>query len=329
MFNIWVTDKCNLKCAYCYEKKKIREDYNIDVETLYEFIEKYNMREDVVINFHGGEPLLNFEAIKEISYTIKKKYPTAELSLTTNGTIINDEILDFLYDMQCEVSISIDGNAYAHDKYRIDKNGKGSHHLVMNTIMRIKRAGITNIRYRMTFNSHTVNELYDNIVWLYSHGVDNLVAVPDYFDMEWNEDSLNIYESTLYKLKQYMDEVETKQYYLSLLDKRKVNYKGYCNGGIGSYNIAVNGDVYPCTYTVGNSKYKIGNIKGGIDNKMVDNLKELCHQDISECIGCTYKSRCSAYRCRYVNEIIIDDICKVAPILCNFENIHYKFFIHS
>lgn len=329
MFNIWVTNRCNLNCAYCYEKKKSDIEFNMDLNALYKFIEKYNVQEDVVINFHGGEPLLNFPAIKEISYVIKDKYPTAELSFTTNGTIINNDILDFMYEMQCEVSISIDGDKNTHDRYRINKVGEGSHRLVMNTISRMKSRGITNIRYRMTFNSHTVDRLFDNINWLFVNRINNIVASPDYFDADWDEKSLENYENTLYRLKNYYNNIESGQLYISLLDNNLVKYKGRCNVGSGSYNIAVDGSVYPCTYTVGNLKYKIGNIMEGIDKKRVRSLQEICYQEINECDRCDYKMHCNAYRCRFVNEIIVGDINKVAPIICNFDNINYKFFVHS
>lgn len=329
MFNIWVTNRCNLNCTYCYEKEKNDFELDMDLNALYKFIDKYNIQEDVVVNFHGGEPLLNFQVIKEISYVIKEKYPTAELSFTTNGTIINSEILDFIYDMQCEVSISIDGDKDTHDKYRINGIGEGSHYLVMDTIRKMKNRGITNIRYRMTFNSHTVDRLFDNINWLFFNGIDNIVAVPDYFDENWNEKSLRKYEDTLKKLKKYYNNIESDKFYISLLDKTLIKYKGLCNGGNGSYNISVDGSVYPCTYTVGNIKYKIGDIVDGIDDNKVRSLQDICYQEIKECDGCDYKMHCNAYRCRFINEILVGDITKVSPIICNFDNINYKFFVHS
>ena len=108
------------------------------IEYIFKIIKGRNKKE-FALSFYGGEPLLNFENIKRIVDFSKKLFNGWKLtfSITTNGTLINNEIIDFLISNDFQILISIDGPKAIHDAKRIFPNGKGSFELIMNNLEKI------------------------------------------------------------------------------------------------------------------------------------------------------------------------------------------------
>jgi len=143
-----VTQNCNLRCSYCiysgmYEQRS-HTNKTMSYETMKEsvdFLMKHSTNSEMVdIGFYGGEPLLAFNNIKSLLTYIKTKYPYKKVtySMTTNGTIFNDEIIEFLSDNNVSLMISIDGPKELHDKNRVFINGKGSFEPMMENLLYIK-----------------------------------------------------------------------------------------------------------------------------------------------------------------------------------------------
>lgn len=148
------TRECNLRCKYCFEEEGFKtpnfsvEKVNNEFVNSYSFIEKFV---DGVISynefngcrtsefiFHGGEPLLIYPSNLEKIFTYIKKYCHTVISIQTNGTIINDEIIKLLKKYQVTVGVSIDGYQKTHDENRITNSGRGTHELVMRNINLLK-----------------------------------------------------------------------------------------------------------------------------------------------------------------------------------------------
>ena len=147
-FNIIVTSKCNLRCKYCYEgNNKSHRDMNIDTANkAIDFIanmiaqEETNRRNRVV--FHGGEPMLNFGLIKFIKSRLDKiingNY-AIDYMTTINGTILNDEMIDFIKQNNIFLSISIDGTKEIHNQNRIYHDGKGSYSILIENLKKLNQ----------------------------------------------------------------------------------------------------------------------------------------------------------------------------------------------
>jgi len=144
-----VTQDCNLRCSYCtysgmYEQRG-HTNKTMSYETMkksVDFLMEHSMNsEHVNIGFYGGEPLLAFENIKKLIAYIKKQYPYKDLtySMTTNGTVFNDEIIKFLSTNKISLTISIDGPKEVHDKNRVFANGEGSFDPMMKNLLYIKK----------------------------------------------------------------------------------------------------------------------------------------------------------------------------------------------
>lgn len=135
MFIIGVTEQCNLRCKYCcysgsYSGKRTHGEFSINklnIEMIINFIEANSKTESKRIAFYGGEPLLHFDFVKECFIRCKSRLGNnVSFSISTNGTLLTPEIIDWLLSNDIEIAISVDGDKYFHDKHRVDYSGKGT-----------------------------------------------------------------------------------------------------------------------------------------------------------------------------------------------------------
>ena len=143
MFIIGITEQCNLRCTYCcysgaYEHNRSHSQKwmeSSDVDEIYDFILRSSTKRPIHIAFYGGEPLLQYPLIQ---YTIQQGYELfgkeTNFSITTNGTVLTPEKIDWLMGQQVELVISLDGTKAFHDKHRVNANGQGSYNRVHETL---------------------------------------------------------------------------------------------------------------------------------------------------------------------------------------------------
>jgi len=154
MMTIEVTDSCNMRCKYCifsggYQFYRNHGSHNISIETAKAAVDFYLAHhigtKAVSIGFYGGEPLLNFSVIQEsceYAKRVEKKLNRdrrLEFSLTTNGTILDKEIIRWLIDQEFSLTVSCDGPAFIHDRHRVFPTGKGSFDIVLRNLQEINR----------------------------------------------------------------------------------------------------------------------------------------------------------------------------------------------
>lgn len=148
-----VTENCNLRCEYCVYSDKYPKDISysnlkMDFKTaklaideyfkLHREREKHGLNKSPNISFYGGEPLLNFDLIKECVNYIKEIDPSTVFYITTNGTIMNNEIAHFLATNNFVVTFSLDGNKENNDRNRIFINQKGTFDIIYNNVKKLK-----------------------------------------------------------------------------------------------------------------------------------------------------------------------------------------------
>lgn len=337
--NLWLTYDCNLRCKYCYEQKLKRSCTNeinkVNINEYISYIEKYLYEKEIgednfyIVNFHGGEPLIKFEilkdAVKKLKESSVRKNKKISFGVTTNGTLLNDEIINFLCEnFQYSLSVSIDGNKEIHDQNRKFANGKGSFDLVINNALKVLQKR-KDVRIRMTFNTKSVNSLCDNILYLIELGFKTIVPVADFFDSNWNDSNSKIIGEQLDRLMNsdvYKENPNVKVGILKSLESLKP--KGTCSAGESFINISADGRIFPCTYTVGQHEFNIGNIHDGIDFEKVKMYKEICTSQNEECRGCTYYNYCRSGRCKFVNKIITGSFLTPCSQICALSNEEFK-----
>ena len=202
-----LTENCNLRCKYCYEmdKQRVSMDKKKAIEILEKSLHQMDGYESAVIELHGGEPFLNFELIKQIDEYVMENYNFPVLfRTTTNGTCINKEIQNWLYERRdrYEVMLSLDGMRNDHDFNRITVNNRGSFDLID---LEFFKSTWENCPVSMTVSETTLPNLSANTIWIQEQGMDCLNAFQ--WATAWNlEKTYPILKRELKKLIRYYTE---------------------------------------------------------------------------------------------------------------------------
>ena len=135
-----IAQDCNLRCKYCFLEqgpfgaKRRRMSAGVAFAAVDFLLRESRESENISLTFTGGEPLLNFKAIKSaVEYAqveAERKGKKAKFLIATNGTLFNDNIISFIKENQIEVQVSLDGDEETHDKMRIFPNGRGSYRVI-------------------------------------------------------------------------------------------------------------------------------------------------------------------------------------------------------
>lgn len=326
---IHLTDKCNLRCKYCYENKKEKD---IDFEYIknlvdYEIAQKNKYS---IISFYGGEPLLRKEIIKEtINYINSKKSKTKfYYSMTTNGTLIDDEFIKYMKDNNfLNIGYSIDGNRKSQDLNRITANGTSSFDIVLENAKKILKE-FKNVVAMVVVTKNNIEYLDENVEFLIDVGFKNLNLQFNYLD-NWEDDDLEVIKKKYTKLaKIYADEIiKENDISIPLIDDKIRTHieEGYncnkeCKMGMKTINVGTDGNFYPCMQFVGDSNFIIGNCKNGID---IEKRKELIINSGKEneiCVNCSINKRCK-HTCCCKNYMTTTNVNGLAPIVCETEKI--------
>lgn len=329
LYNIWVTRACNLKCDYCYEGMEKKSDY-FPIEMTDAFvrfiINTGGIKKRHWINFHGGEPLLNFNGILEIVKKLEQCEVFCSYSLTTNGTRFTPEILEFIERHHVDTTISIDGDRETHDHFRKSADGSGSYTAAVQGMKSLIKRNIP-VRIRLTFHSQTVSKLLHNIQHILGLGGKTVIAAPDVFDSGWVDGDMLILERQLNLLNDYYHnsiEKQEPEIFISMTHKEEFKKLGICRGGFNEFNIDCDGSIYPCVYTVADRLFRIGDLKQGINQTALDRLSREYEKKNGECEDCGHADRCVACRCKFLNHALTGGFCTPSPVICSIEHAKIK-----
>lgn len=298
--NIWTTTDCNLDCTYCYEDSHLKNCGNFNQlleDKLFCFL-KENQFE--YINFHGGEPLLNYQFLIEVTKKVYELNPKIKVGFTTNGTIMNAEILDFIRKFSSNfyntVSVSIDGDKASFDICRYKKLGISVYDQVIKNALILNE--VVKVRIRMTIIPDQICNLTSNILKLYKLGFKTIIPIFEIYQYKWKKQNfIDLYEQ--YKI---MFELTHKYSDLTVgLVSDVINLfhvKGRCTLGT---NIYANGDIYACPAIMGEEKFKTGNIEYGINYEKIEDLKNICNKENKLCSKCILNKSCIYERCKFYN----------------------------
>ena len=314
-----VTADCNLRCKYCYITHK-SDDKRMSFGTAKKFID-YILRSPikkqkaVILDFIGGEPLLETKLIDQICDYFKVKtyeinhewYWNYRISISTNGVNYSDEeVQNFIKKNYGKLSIGItlDGTKRKHDLQRVFPDGSGSYDVIKKNIplWLSQFDGVT----KVTFASEDLCYLKESIIDLWESGITEVAANVVYEDVWKPKDEL-IFEKQLMELAEYVVEHDLyDQYKCTLFDDYiGSNYSEdeLINTSCGAGKmIAVDpyGNLYPCMryydYSLNNRKgYIIGNVEDGIDFEKVRPFGTLMYryQSDKECLDCEVATGCT------------------------------------
>lgn len=327
---LMVCQECNLRCRYCYGEGGEYNDRGImSLETGKKAIVfgLENCEKEILsIIFFGGEPLMQFQFIREWVHFAQEEAAKRSMqvcfSITTNATLITDEIADFFKANRFGVTISIDGIEKNNDKNRFYANGKGAYHNIIRGVHIIQNHGV-NASARGTVTSNNKNMLM-NWKHLYDMHFSNIHLAPAINLLE-NSD-LDLYVAEEIKMIDYFMKCLKNYEYESI--SRMHNIESFmlrihnggrrntcCGAQVRMIAVDKNGDIYPCHRFVSAKEMCIGNIDNGWNNhKMMLTHKELL-LDNSECGNCWAKVLCGG-GCPFENYTENAVICKPNSFTC-------------
>lgn len=341
---LWITEDCNLRCRYCFVRKNKRTISKETIQKLFEFM-RSNRRlfhQRAIINFTGGEPFLKFDIIKyivECYKTGRGEFPiNLDFAVITNGTLLNDKIIDFLARNRFQVMYSIDGTPSTNNDQRPYEDGASSYRDdIKELVSKMKREQIP-LTARLTFSQHHLN-LTENVKHLVELGFSKIEILHD-MEEKWNGEKTKeekkpspdsrLLKSALYDLaRYYIKEVSRGNHidinifneylarYILAKSNDRLRPTKPCESGKSVVGITIDGEIYPCHHWHNQSnitpdkfdykKCRLGTLEQGIDPQKRREFIDFSSDHIEKCRKCGARFICGG-PCYAVSYLYYGDI---------------------
>lgn len=311
-----IAHDCNLACKYCfaeegeYKGRRALMSYEVGKKALDFLIANSGTRRNLEVDFFGGEPLMNFEVVKQlVAYGREQEKihdKNFRFTLTTNGVLLDDDIMEFANKEMANVVLSIDGRKEIHDKMRPARNGKGSYDIIVPKFRKLAESrGQKNYYVRGTF-THFNKDFAADVIHMADLGfeqisVEPVVAPPeeDYAIQEADVETIcQEYDKLADEMIRRREQGRCFNFFHFMIDLTggPCVAKRLSGCGSGTEYLAVTpwGDFYPCHQFVGNEDFLLGNVDEGITNTEVQDKFKLCNVYAKEkCKDCFARFYCS------------------------------------
>lgn len=311
-----VSHDCNMRCKYCfasqgdYEGRRELMPLETGKAALDFLVKNSEGRRNLEVDFFGGEPLMNFDVVKElVSYgrKIEKEHgKNFRFTITTNGLLLDDEKIDYINEHMDNVVMSIDGRKEVNDSIRPLVGGGGSYDLIVAKFKRLieKREELGKQYFvRGTFTALNT-DFFEDVKHLRDLGFKNISIEPVVTDPG---SPFEIKKSDLDKIFEQYDELAE-----DLAKNKEYNFFHFnidleqgpcmikrisgCGAGLDYLAVTPNGDLYPCHQFVGDEDFIVGNVFEGISpdaEKLTMKFARASAQEKEKCRQCWAKYYCS------------------------------------
>ena len=311
-----VAHTCNLNCSYCFASQgKYHGDravmsYEVGKRALDFLIENSGTRRNLEVDFFGGEPLMNFQVVKDlVAYARsveKEKGKNFRFTLTTNGVLVDDDVIQWANRECSNVVLSLDGRKEVHDRFRVDNAGKGSWEKIVPKFQKFVEARDGREYYMRGTFTHANPDFLQDIQTMLDLGFRELSMEPvvcaEDDPSALTKEDMTIVMDQYEKLAQLMLDWDkagkpfTFYHYMIDLTGGPCIYKRISGCGSGTEYMAVTpwGDLYPCHQFVGEERFKLGDIWNGVTNFEVQKEFASCNVYAHpECRDCWARLYCS------------------------------------
>lgn len=336
-----IAHDCNLRCAYCFastgdfgEGRKLMP-LEVGKKAIDYLIEHSYGRHNLELDFFGGEPLLNFDVVKEVvryARSLEKKHnKNFRFTITTNGMLLTQDKIDFINQEMSNVVLSVDGRKEVTDRVRSRIDGSGCYDAIMpKFIDLVAQRHHENYYVRGTFTKYN-KDFANDVLHLNSLGFDQIsvepVVAPESEPYALTEADLPEVFAEYERLAKIM--IERRKagtgfnffHFMIDLDQGPCAIKRLRGCGCGNEYCAVtpDGDVYPCHQFVGHEEWKMGSVMdGSIDLERKNQFAQATVYHKEECKDCWAKFYCSG-GCNANNMIYCHDILKPNHLACELE----------
>lgn len=298
MLVLSLTGQCNFACKYCYASEH-NEGKMSEATAIMAVKLAAQSGEKFVIQFSGGEPLLNFECLKAVVSYVQQNSLPAVMQIQTNGSLLTDDIARYLFKNKVAIGVSLDGRPKVNDKLRLTKTGEGATDSVLQGLEVLKRnniaAGITCV-----VTDENVSELAGIVEFAYFIG--NIRRIG--FDLLRGQGrGSSLQPPSEVAMLQAMEQVYERGKQLARLTGYKIHFAqqervkilcadsshefGHCYAMNGEAAfVDAKGDIYACSSLVGHSDFYIGNVAEGLEILLVKKVQEQIRDSMDFCKKC-------------------------------------------
>ena len=311
-----IAHDCNLACKYCfaeegeYHGRRALMSFEVGKKALDFLIANSGSRRNLEVDFFGGEPLMNWEVVKQlVAYgrSKEKEYnKNFRFTMTTNGVLLNDEIMEFCNREMSNVVLSLDGRREVNDRMRPFRGGKGSYELIVPKFQKfVRMRGDKDHYIRGTFTRHNLDFSKDVLEFadlgFTSMSIEPVVAQPEEDYAIRKEDLPQILEEYDKLALEYIDRQKAGKgfnfFHFNIdLNQGPCVAKRLSGCGSGTEYLAVTpwGDIYPCHQFVGREEFLLGSVDTGVTNTPVRDEFKLCNVYAKDkCRECFARFYCS------------------------------------
>lgn len=342
-----IAHDCNLRCRYCFAStggfggtRKLM-DFNTAKKSIDMLISLSEGRRNLEVDFFGGEPLMNFDVVRQtVAYarSIEKEHgKNFRFTLTTNGLMLTDDVIDFINKEMSNVVLSIDGRKEINDKLRVRIDGGGSYDTIVPKFQKLV-AGREDKEYYVRGTYTRYNLDFDkDVLSLYDLGFDQIsvepVVGPETDDYAIQESDIPAIEASYDRLMQELLRRRIAKkgnfnffHFMLDLDNGPCAIKRLKGCGSGNEYIAItpDGEIYPCHQFVGNTAFEMGSVDAGIQrNELKEEFAAANIFNKPECQECWAKFFCSG-GCNANNNTFRGSIYKPHTLACELEKIRLE-----
>ncbi len=311
-----VAHTCNLNCSYCfasqgkYHGERAIMSFDVGKRALDFLVENSGDRRNLEVDFFGGEPLMNWQVVKDLvayARSIEKDAgKNFRFTLTTNGVLLDDEVTDFCNREMHNVVLSLDGRKEVNDRFRVDVAGNGSYDRIVPNFQRfVAKRGDKSYYMRGTYthyNTDFTNDLFHMADLGFTElSMEPVVCAPGDPCALTEEDFPVLceqYEILAKDMLRRWREGKPITFYHYMVDLKHgpCIYKRVTGCGSGTEYMAVTpwGELFPCHQFVGDPKYSLGNIWDGVTNTAVQGEFRACNAySRPDCKDCWARLYCS------------------------------------
>lgn len=332
---------CNLRCEYCfastgdYGTGRDLMSFETSKKAIDFLLENSGDRENLEVDFFGGEPTMNWDVLVEtVKYARSKEKEynkNFRFTVTTNGILLDDDKIDFINKEMNNVVLSIDGRKEVNDRMRHRADGTGCHDQIMKNYKKlISKRGDKEYYMRGTYTKYNL-DFSNDVMHMYEEGFDQVSVEPVVTDPKMpyaihEEDLPEVfkeYENLSLKLIDIEKKGDFCNFYHFMIDLDQgpcvIKRLRGCGSGNEYIAISTEGDIYPCHQFVGMDNFKMGNLyEGTFDTKMKDYFAKTHVYNKPECRNCWAKFYCSG-GCNANNYIYAGDVHNAYKLSCEIE----------
>lgn len=354
-----LTERCNLRCTYCYYKVSHEARSLVMSNEIMEAAIRLAFERTLFlgqrflnITFFGGEPLLCMDSIRRgvefAKEIVRERFgdgfevgvPTSapnsskfrlRFAVNTNGTLLDDSIIEYLKQERFRIYLSLDGPKAHHDICRKQVGGAGSFKLIEPHIPALRKLDTVVLS---VVTRENMRSLSDAVRWIQAQGLRNMTAAVD-FDGKWTGEEFDVLVAEYVKMAGFWMELKRKKvpFYLGTIqDKLKFRLTGQrhrtssCHVVEGIVACAANGNLFPCTRFISSKKdapYIMGHVYDDsakiFGGAVARDVRDFFDRDKEDCKGCAIRFRCHAHECACTSFYSTGSIHGVSPEVCTHE----------